>query len=338
MTLKNIIFRNLKTKEYLQFKNYYRKNLDKKNIFVKKKEVFDFHFKNKSFYNLFVSIYKNKIISIQGYIPQSIYDFRLSKKEIFLSNFHATNKFPGIGKIAFLNLIKDKDFVGSTNFPKRMLEYHIKLGFKTGKMKHYFILSPFQRDFKILKNVKKKNIINSEINFNLSNLRIQEIKTSKDIKLNKKNFNKNLPKKSNKFIQNRYLSYPYFKYFCYEIYKNGIPKIVIIIRKIKVKKKNVLKIIDLFGEEKNFYILKNILVFLLKKFDSEAIDLYCYGIKDKYLKKAGFNNIDDFKDLIIPEWFNPFVRKNIDYFYAIKCTKKKSIRLFKGDGDRDRPN
>ena len=74
MKLKNLKFRNLKHNEYNILKNYYKKNLDNKNIFVKNKNTFDWHFKDRSKYNFFISIIKNKICSIQGYIPQSKYD------------------------------------------------------------------------------------------------------------------------------------------------------------------------------------------------------------------------------------------------------------------------
>ena len=110
MTLKNISFRNLKYKEYNNFRNYYKKNLDKKNIFVKSKKVFDYHFKNKKIYNFFITIFKKKFLSIQGYIPQSKYDYKLPNNEIFLSNFHAIqDKIPGIGRLAFTKLIKKKN-------------------------------------------------------------------------------------------------------------------------------------------------------------------------------------------------------------------------------------
>ena len=43
--------------------------------------------------------------------------------------------------------------------------------------------------------------------------------------------------------------------------------------------------------------------------------------------------------MIIPNHFEPFERKNIDIYCAFKSNyKNKIIRLFKGDGDGDRPS
>ena len=338
MTLKNISFRNLKFKEYSKFKNYYKTNLDKKNVFVKNKKIFDYHFKNKKIYNFFITIKKKKIISIQGYIPQSKYDYKLPNNQVFLSNFHALqNQVPGIGRIAFIRLIKKKIFVGSINFPKRMLKYHENLGFNTGKMKHYFFISPFIKNFQIIK-FKKGKKLNQQKSINLSNISLKKIRYAREIKLTKKNFINYMPTKSINFIKNRYLKYPYFKYQCYEVYKNEKAIAVIIFKKINFKNQNILKIIDFFGEQKNFKELKNVFLYLLKKNKSESIDFYNFGIEDKYIKKAGFKDREKYKEIIIPEWFNPFQKKNIDYYYAFKNKTNKSIRLFKGDGDRDRPN
>lgn len=342
MKLKNLKFRNLKHNEYNIFKNYYKKNLDNKNIFVKNKNTFDWHFKDRSKYNFFISIIKNKICSIQGYIPQSKYDLNLSNKQIFLSNFHSKkNILPGLGSVAFKKLISNKSFVGSTNFPIRMLEYHKKLGFNTGKMSHVFVINPNIKKFNILKINKNDQLkINkSKTNLNIRlDITFKLIKSINQIKIDKKIFKKFKPEKSKTFIKNRYLKYPYFDYYCYEIYKKNKPVSLLILRKVNKGKNNLFKIIDYFGEDKNLKYIANLLIHLFKEYKSESVDFYYYGIKEKFAKNSFFLNKNDFKNLIIPDWFNPFLKKNIDYHYAVKFSNKHNIRLFKGDGDRDRVN
>ena len=67
----------------------------------------------------------------------------------------------------------------------------------------------------------------------------------------------------------------------------------------------------------------------------EYIDFYLYGIEDDILRDAGFVLQDDDVN-IIPNYFEPFVQKNISLdFYADSL---EEIILFKGDGDQDRPN
>ena len=81
------------------------------------------------------------------------------------------------------------------------------------------------------------------------------------------------------------------------------------------------------------------LIDLIKKYSAEYIDFYSYGMKSNYIIKAGFINRKKYQNLIIPEYFEPFVKKNIDLMYGYKTSiKYPLVRLFKADGDRDRPS
>jgi hypothetical protein len=44
------------------------------------------------------------------------------------------------------------------------------------------------------------------------------------------------------------------------------------------------------------------------------------------------------KDIIIPHYFEPFLKKNISLDYAYINKTEESYTLFKADGDQDRPN
>ena len=46
------------------------------------------------------------------------------------------------------------------------------------------------------------------------------------------------------------------------------------------------------------------------------------------------------KNLVVPDYYEPFIRKNINLMYGYMCkyNKKNKVRILKGDGDQDRPN
>ena len=77
---------------------------------------------------------------------------------------------------------------------------------------------------------------------------------------------------------------------------------------------------------------------MIKKYSAEYIDFYSYGIDEKYIIEAGFINRRKYKNLVIPEYFEPYIKKNIDLMYGYINKTKKKVKIFKGDGDRDRPN
>ena len=63
-----------------------------------------------------------------------------------------------------------------------------------------------------------------------------------------------------------------------------------------------------------------------------------YGIKNSYFFDAGFKLLNYNQNDIVPNYFEPFVKKNINLLFAYKTPQNKKIRIFKGDGDQDRPN
>ena len=155
--------------------------------------------------------------------------------------------------------------------------------------------------------------------------------------LNRKIFKFNIPEKSTKYLINRYYKNKFYDYFIYLIKYKSL-ETILVFRKITIKNNNLLKIVDLIGNQKNISNIGEGINFLLKKYQSDYADLYSYGIEEKYLKLSGF--INRYKtDLIIPEYFEPFINKNIDInFGYINKFNKKKVRLVKGDGDTDRPS
>ena len=51
------------------------------------------------------------------------------------------------------------------------------------------------------------------------------------------------------------------------------------------------------------------------------------------LHKKNFND-----QIVIPDFFEPFVKKNINLRWAIKTSNSIMTPMFKGDCDQDRPN
>ena len=77
---------------------------------------------------------------------------------------------------------------------------------------------------------------------------------------------------------------------------------------------------------------------MLEEYEAEYLDLYSHGVPLKILKQAGFINREKVEGLVIPNYFEPFEQKNIDLRFAYKTDQSlPPVRLFKADGDQDRP-
>ena len=57
------------------------------------------------------------------------------------------------------------------------------------------------------------------------------------------------------------------------------------------------------------------------------------------MKSSGFKLINqNSNELIIPNYFNPYLQKNIQIYFFVDSKDIDKVILFKGDGDQDRPN
>ena len=258
--------------------------------------------------------------------------------QFFLTIFNVEKgSIPGLGLYIFKHLLTSLKpiFIGSIGLKNNLIKYHEFLGFKVFKMDHYFILSKKISNFKICKskkiNLKKKKI---DINqYSISSLNIKNINsTSKNI------FEFQSPLKSRTYIKKRYIENPFFDYLIYKIEKKKYICSILVIRKIQHKGSIILKLIDYFGSDKYIPISSYYCQLLININKAEYIDFYSHGIAKTFFQKSLFINRYDQKNIIIPEYFEPFLKKNIDLVCAYKTNMKNKTRLFKGDGDQDRPS
>ena len=327
----NIVVEDLKLRDLKKFQNFVKKFYGNKTLIKKKfykSTILNQKMLNYLFWNNYTRSYNFKIvkkndiiIGIHGYIPQSHFDSKLNKNEIFLGLVIAKKKikFPLI-PLTFYSIMNNNkfQFLGTIN-PSLLPILKIKK-FKIYKMAHSFI--------KNKKNKKMKNLKISKYEF-LDQQKLKYLKT-------KKIYEGLIPKKSDNFLINRYLKHPQYKYSLVANLdlKNNL-KNILIFRVIKNNKINLLRIVDYVGKERDLVYCNALLNNLINKVD--FIDFYSHGISDKILQKTGFENIEDYKNLTIPNYFEPFVNKNIELMCAYKIKSKTNVMLFKGDGDQDHP-
>ena len=71
---------------------------------------------------------------------------------------------------------------------------------------------------------------------------------------------------------------------------------------------------------------------------AEYIDFYNAGIDDDDLRKSGFKRRIPNDNTVIPNYFEPFAKENVEISFVIRLPAGKKYRVVKGDSDQDRPN
>jgi len=335
-----LIINRIKKWDINNLKNYISDNWAKNHILTQHNELLNWQYKFKEHYNFIIAKENDKIIGFQGYIPLNQYDYNLNNKEIFLAMWMAKEKNSiGLGMKINNRLIEltNPNFIGVLGINQNLLKFHKWQKYEVGEMNHHLMISNNIKNYKILGGYKKEF---AQIKLEQNNTSFILIKNDTDFKIIKGDiFEHQHPKKSIEYLKNRYFFHPIYNYSIYAIFNNGEIKCLLVVRVISVEGSKVIRIVDYIGSSSDFIFLNNLLNYLLDYYSAEYIDIYSFGIDDSIIRKTGLINKFFYKSLIVPNYFEPFVKENIKINYAFKTNyDNNKIRLFKGDGDQDRPS
>lgn len=301
------------------------------------------HDKLNSRYNFVIA--KDKISgdihALQGFILSSQYDCKINKPIRWAAIWKNRDDVgvPGLGLMVHLFAIHNIPALcyGSFGISDISFPIYKKLDDKIGCAIQWYMLNPNKTDFKLVDNYNSamrynKNAIETSGTF--VNCNVNDYMSLDDSFLNY------IPQyKSKKYYVNRYFNHPIYKYNAIKICdSNKIPQAIFFWRICTHEGARCIRIVDYFGL--NYAMsghLDDFLLLLIRE-DAEFIDFINVGIDKKYFEDAGFIDRNT-TDIILANYFEPFLLKNIELKYAFNSEEESEKPLFfKGDSDQDRPN
>ena len=225
--------------------------------------------------------------------------------------------------------------VGASEMTLRMYQAR---NYATGRLNQYFILSPYKSTYE-LASAPQQGLPRIDDPSHSSKKRLIEISKSEirrcaGIFLSQVE----LPVKSPDYMVNRYLRHPFYRYSVYAIRDGLTTAGLVVIRICAQGNARALRIVDFIGPSEALRGLEPDWFSLLKTTGAEYVDFFNAGIEDQHLRESGFSLRTEKDKIIVPNYFEPFVRSNIDIHYAIRAPSGKKFRIVKGDSDQDRPN
>ncbi len=220
----------------------------------------------------------------------------------------------------------------SAGLTQKAVRANTLLGIPTVIMDHYYRLCE-REDYKIAIITNKSIPKVKDKGYTLEI--IHSVEEMKQI-ISEEQLNSQIMSKDYYYIEKRYFKHPIYHYDIWKILNDkGEARSVMITRDEVVGERKMCKIVDYYGEIEDLRDVTFAIDELLKDKGYEYIDVYSYGVPTYIYETAGFLSCDEKCENIIPNYFHPFLKKNI----VLKMTKPvvSGLRFFRGDGDQDRP-
>jgi hypothetical protein len=328
-----------KKKDANEIMDFIKKEWKKNHILAINKEYFLYEYQNKKFLNFVICRNSfNQISATLGFIKSS--SNKSASVWTTMWKVSKSNGSPMLG-IKMLNYLRRKNFksVMSIGINPRTEEIYKFLKFNVGNLNHYYIVNKGLRKYKIAK--VPKNVPVGKFEFaKIKKLFFKKINTPSLLsRFDFKKYKHRLPFKDFNYFKKKFFGHPIYCYDVYGVFDKYSLLSILVTRICKYKKSTCMKIVDFYGKESTL----NTFIFNLEKIminkGHEYIDLFARGLNEKTILKAGFVKLNINKnDIIIPNYFEPFVRSNVHIKYFSDTKELKQLRIYRSDGDQDRPN
>jgi len=311
-------------------------NWKENHILARDESFFTYEHRDENSINFVISSEGNKINGVLGFIKYSDKNSDIATV-IWKALKSDTNPMLGIELLEFLRNHKRYNVVFSLGINKKTIGIYNYLDIYTNHLSQYLIVNSDIENYNILKIKDKNNLIpiNFLVNSEYTLMRVNEDK----LDFNFSDYSYFIPHKDKEYFVKRYFNHPVYTYKIYGICKNSILNSLIVTREVVVGNSKILRIMDYLGDENDIVYISKFLHQIILDNDYEYIDFMCYGFSEKTLEKACFTKVDLIsKELIVPNYFAPFVQENIKINFMADTKEIDKLRICKADGDQDRPN
>jgi hypothetical protein len=328
-----IRFANLDDIEVIM--NFIHIHWKKNHILSQNKDFFIYEYKVQERINFVIAEEGSELIGILGFLKASE-----TKSDVWTTMWKvlpkAENPMLGLELLNFLRKSEEYDIVSSIGINKKTVGLYKFMEMYTDKLSHFVILNEKIKEFKIAL-ISERSMIKKNTH-TISNYTLKLI-VEKDLDQLEFHRSGKVPFKDKSYIIKRFFEHPIYIYQSFGIFSGDDLEAVFITRRITCNNSSVLRIVDMYGDESKLKFVSSQIQELLIKNNDEYIDFMSFGFNEMDLIDAAFVKVNQKnEEFIIPNYFSPYVQKNIVINFFADTIDGVNLKFCKGDGDQDRPS
>ncbi len=282
-----------------------------------------------------------EVLGVLGFIPTAQFDAALApERDYWLALWRAREdvNVPGLGMALQFHLMQElrPNTVAAIGIKPEAFPIYRAMRYATGTMAQYYLLNPDVSAFAVARVAAPPRPQTDEA-AGLETVRMDATALA-DLPASLDNFFSLRPKKSRVYFINRYLKHPVYDYEIHGVLRGGTLCGCWVVRAIRLAEGTVLRGIDcIFDPAGDVTWMLPSIARLVRAHGAEYWDCYAAGVLAETLARAGFARRTG-DEIVLPNYFEPFVRSNIDILYGVQAPRGTAYSIAKGDSDQDRPS
>ena len=307
-------------------------------ILARDQELFEYMYLEKNSRLNFVLAFEpeaNELIAILGFASSNLNLSRVStsmwkaREDLKFRKFRA-----GVAVYNFLLKQINPRSIFSNTISPNTIDFYKFLKFPCFLMDHFVYVNSHVNDFKIIVNPPLRIPLLPSLETPIACL--SALDDSSDLQRALREIPFAEGKKDSYYLEHRYFRNPRFKYHVFEVLVKDKSIGLIVYRRQFVNGGSCIRIIDAIGDLPCLVEAFPSLINEMYRQGDEYIDLVCWGLNIDAIQKTGLVYRRKYPECIVPELFSPFVPKNVDRW--LFTNNPDNEKIYKGDGDQDRPN
>lgn len=302
-------------------------NFDWRLPLVNREEYFNFYYKSGEQLQFALAEAEGALVAVAGYIRAS----NAPDADIWVSVWVAAKGHNGVGLelMDALPTLTGAQVVACNNIRPKTMAFYRFLGWYADRVGHFYRLAGL--DEYRLARVTDATVLPAG-----GDLTLEPVKSPEALAALGMPASPHTPRKDVWYMQRRYFAFPHLTYSVYAAKAGGHLLAYLVCRVVDSGQGKALRIADFVGDTSLLPRLGAAIDGLLKQSGAEYAECYCAGVDPAVMAAAGFSERKEGDANILPNYLQPPLFENTEYYYFTSDPDR--FVLFKADGDQDRPN
>ena len=294
-------------------------------------------------YNFVLARTGNTIGGVLGFIPLRHFDSELDP-HLWLAIWKLHDELRGssaaLAMLGFLHEHLRPMSIGAIGISEMVKPIYNALGYQTGALEQWYRVNQEFSSFQLIDNFDGHytSKADHESGVSFSQATTSDLADDGPLAL-LIGQSKAVPKKSPRYVRRRYLEHPFYQYDLVKLEQNQTMIGLLVLRRVAHEEGTALRLVDVVGGDAALAGCRDALQALLNRYHAEYVDFYCAGFSNDSLSRAGLLKRNHMETkTIVPAYFEPFERRNVEFYYAHNAGSDMNYRICLGDSDQDRPN